>query len=327
MPLFKLVNIEKWRGLTNLLPKVIIIVLNWNGKKDTFECLQSLKHLDYPNYEIIVVDNASTDGSQKFLKENFPEITLIENEQNIGFGGGLNVGIKEAKKRGADYVLCLNNDVIVDRNFLIESVKVGELSDKIGGLCPMEYYYSEPDRINCAGGIVRLVGGKVYGHGELDRGQFNKIKETWLLCGPAMMLKLKALSDVGLFDTSYFYGPEDKDMTLRLIKKGYKIMFVPHAKLWHKRRGATGGKITPLNIYFHVRNSLLFVKKHAGNKLELFLSTLYFFLFDFPLILLKALIFRNKAFIDAAIKGIIWHINAKILPSDEEMVRLLRKAG
>lgn len=305
-------------------PKVVVVVLNWNGKEDTFECLNSLKHLDYPNYEVVVVDNASTDGSQKFIRENFPEVTLIENEKNLGFGGGFNVGIRKAEKYDADYVLCLNNDVVVDKNFLTELVKVGELCDKIGGLCPMEYYYNEPRRINCAGGRVGLFKDKVYGHGELDKGQFNKVKETWLLCGPAMMLKLKALLDVGLFDTSFFYGPEDKDMTLRLIKKGYKIMFVSHAKLWHKRRGATGGKITPLNIYFHVRNSLLFVKKHASNKLEFFLSTLYFCLFDFPLILLRALFFGNKHYIDAAIKGIIWHINAKILPSDEEMVKILR---
>jgi GT2 family glycosyltransferase len=306
-----------------LWPKVVVVVLNWNGKKDTFECLQSLEHLDYPNYEIIVVDNASTDGSQKFIKENFPRITLIENERNLGFGGGLNVGIVKARNRGADYVLCLNNDVIVDRRILIELVKVGELSDKIGGLCPMEYYYSEPNRINYAGGIVRLVGGRIYGHGELDKGQFDKVRETWLLCGPAMMLKLKALSDVGIFDTSYFYGPEDTDLTLRLIKKGYTIMFVPSAKLWHKRRGAVGGKITPLIIYFHVRNFLSFVKKHANNKLELFFSTLYFWFFDFPVILLRAVILGNKRHIDAPIKGIIWHINAKILPSDEEMVKTL----
>jgi GT2 family glycosyltransferase len=282
--------------------------------------------LDYPNYEIIVVDNASTDGSQKSIKKNFPRITLIENKRNLGFGGGLNVGINEARNRGADYVLCLNNDVIVDRCILIELIKVGELSDKIGGLCPMEYYYSEPNRINYAGGMVRLVGSKIYGHGESDKGQFDKVKKTWLLCGPAMMLKLKALSDVGLFDVSYFYGPEDIDMTLRLTKKGYVIMFVPGAKLWHKRRGATGGKITPLNVYFHVRNFLLFVKKHANNKLELFFSVLYFWFFDFPIILLRALICGNKNYIGAAIKGIIWHINAKILPSDEEMVKLLKKS-
>jgi len=313
---------KKGKGF-DLLPKVIVIVLNWNGKKNTFECLQSLRHLDYPNYEIIVVDNASTDGSQEFLRGNFPEITLIENKRNLGFGGGFNVGVHEAARRRADYVLCLNNDVVVDKNVLKELIKVGESNTKIGGLCPMEYYYDQPNRINCAGGMIRFVHGKLLGHGELDRGQYNKVRETELLSGPAMMLKLNALLDVGLFDTSYFYGPEDKDIALRLIKKGYKLMFVPHAKVWHKRRGATGGKISPLNIYFHVRNYLLFVKKHAS-KLELFFSILYFSLFDFPLTFLRTLILGNKRDIDAIIKGIIWHIDAKILPSDEEMVKILR---
>lgn len=306
----------------NLWPKVIVIVLNWNGKKNTFECLESLRHIDYKNYNVIVVDNASTDGSQKFLRENFSEITLIENERNLGFGGGLNVGIKEAIRRSADYVLCLNNDVVVDRNFLKEMVKVGELSTKIGGLCPIEYYYDQPKRINCAGGIIRFPMDKVFEHGELDRGQFNKVRETGLLSGPAMMLKLNALLDVGFFDISYFYGPEDKDIALRLIKNGYKLVFVPGAKVWHKRRGATGGKIAPLDLYFHVRNYLLLVKKH-GNRIGLLFCTLYFLLFNFPFTLLRGYILGGKQHIDAAIKGVIWQINKKILPPDEEMVKNL----
>lgn len=304
--------------------KVTVIVLNWNGKENTRECLESLKHVVYPNYEIIVVDNASTDGSQEFLKENFPEIALLENRRNLGFGGGLNVGIKEAIKRNADYVLCLNNDVVVDENILTELVKVGELSTNIGGLCPMEYYYNQSNRIICAGGIIRFVRGKVFGHGELDSGQFNKVRETGLLSGPAMMLKLKALLDVGLFDTSYFYGPEDKDIALRLIKRGYKLMFVPTAKLWHKGRGATGGRITPLNIYFHVRNYLLFVKKHA-NGLKLFFSVLYFGLFDFPLTLLRGVILGKRRQVDAAVKGVLWHLNRNRVPPDPQMVELLKR--
>lgn len=306
-------------------PKVIAIVLNWNGKRNTIECLESLRHLEYSNYEIIVVDNASTDGSQKFLRENFPEITLIENERNLGFGGGFNMGINTSIRLGADYVLCLNNDVVVDKNFLRELVKVGELSTKIGGLCPMEYYYDKPNRINCAGGTIKFPRSKVFGHGEVDSGQFNKVGETRLLSGPAIMLKLNALLDVGLFDTSYFYGPEDKDIALRLIRKGYKLIFVPTAKLWHKTLGATGGKITPLNVYFRVRNYILFVKKHADG-LELLISILYFGLLDLPFTLLRGFILGKRQRVDAAVKGIIWHMNKRILAPDEEMVKILMRA-
>lgn len=278
--------------------------------------------MEYPNYDIVVVDNASTDGSRKFLKKKFSEITLVENRKNLGFGGGLNVGINEAVVRGADYVLCLNNDVIVDQNILRELIKVGELGTKIGGLCPMEYFAEEPNRIICAGGTISFLRGRVIGHGQLDKGQFNEVRETGLLSGPAMMLKLKAVLDVGLFDTSYFYGPEDQDIALRLMKKGYKLVFVPNAKLWHKRRGATGGKITPFNIYFSVRNRILFVKKNA-NKLELVLFALYFGLFEFPFTLLRCLIFGKRSYIDAAIKGLIWHLNRNLLLSDPQMVKSL----
>lgn len=279
--------------------------------------------MDYPNYEVIVVDNASTDGSQKFLKENFPEIIFIENEKNLGLGGGINVGIVEARNRGADYVLCLNNDVILDRNILIELVKVGELSDKIGGLCPMEYYYDEPGRINCAGGEVGVLKSKVTGHGKLDKGQYSQVMETRILCGPAMVLKTIILNDIGLFDTSYFYGPEDQDMALRIKNAGYKILFVPGAKLWHKGRGATGGRVTPLNVYFSVRNRLLFAKKHAC-KLELIAFLAYFCIFDFPFTFFRLFILGKMRHIDAAMKGVLWHFNHNLIPSDEEMVKILR---
>lgn len=303
-------------------PKVVIIILNWNGKENTNECLDSLRRVDYGNYGIIVVDNASTDGSEKFLKQNFPEITLIENKRNLGFGGGFNVGIKEAKKQNADYVLCMNNDVIVDKDILKELVRVGELSTKTGGLCPMEYDYNQPNRIICAGGIIRFLKSKVSGFGELDSGQFNKVRETWLLTGPAMMLKLNALLDVGLFDTSYFYGPEDKDIALRLTKKAYRLMFVPTAKLWHKMRGATGGKITPLNVYFSVRNCISFVKKNA-NRLQFLGFILYFGFFYFPFTVLMRFPHGKRQCIDAAIKGIVWHLNRNLVPTDPQMVKLL----
>lgn len=299
-----------------------MIVLNWNGKKNTSECLNSLHHLEYPNYEIIVVDNASTDGSQRFLKENFPEIALIENERNLGFGGGFNVGIIEAYRRYADYVLCLNNDVVVDKNIVMELVKVGELSTKIGGLCPMEYYYDEPRRINSAGGIARIMRSKVFGHGELDEGRYNRVGETRLLCGPAMMLKAKTLLDIGLLSENYFYGPEDQDIVLRLNKAGYKIMFVPNAKLWHKGLGATGRKITPVNTYFSIRNHLLFAKKHAS-KFGL-IAFLPYWLFYSLFTLFRFLILHEMRHIDAVMKGVLWHVDRKLLPPDSFMVETLR---
>lgn len=304
---------------TQVYPKVTVIILNWNGKRNTHECLESLRRIDYPNYETIVVDNASTDGSQVLLKQEFPEITLIENEKNLGFGGGFNAGIKEAIRRNSDYVLCLNNDVVVDGQILNELVKIGELSTKIGGLCPMEYYYDEPNRIQCAGGIIRFVGGKVFGCGKLDKGQYNEVRETELLSGPAMMLKVNTLLDIGFFDQDYFYGPEDKDIALRATRNGYKLLFVPSAKLWHKHRGATGGKVTPLTVYFEVRNFILFLEKQHANKLEFIISILYFGFLVLPFTLLNCFLRGGgRQCVTATVKGIIWHLNrGSVLPDSE----------
>ncbi len=246
----------------------------------------------------------------------------MENQRNFGFGGGLNVGIKEAIKRNAEYVLCLNNDVVVDNRILTELVIVGGLSPKIGGLCPMEYFYDQPDRIQCAGGVNNCINGKVFGCGELDNGQYDIIRETGLLSGPAMMLKVNTLLDIGFFDENFFYGPEDSDIALRAIRGGYRLMFVPKAKLWHKRRGATGGKVTPLNVYFQVRNRILFLKKHA-RKLEFIVSILRFAILEFPITILNCFFHNNKRGIDAAIKGVIWNLNRDLIPSDIQMVKLL----
>jgi GT2 family glycosyltransferase len=305
-------------------PFVAVVVLNWNGKRNTFECLSSLLKLNYNNFKIFVIDNASTDGSQEFIKTNFPDVHLIENSENLGFGEGLNVGIREALILDATYVLCLNNDVVLDKLFLKEIVHVGESIKNVGGLCPLEYSYNQPDKIICAGGQIGFIKGKLRGFGESDKGQFNKIEPTGLLSGPAMMFKLDSLKSIGLFDKSYFYGPEDQDIALRLLKNGYSIIFAPGAKVWHKRRGATNNKITPLNDYFHSRNFLLFVRKN-GTKKDLFFSLLYFGLIDFPMTFTKRLLAGKWRHAKALLIGVIWHLNSNLTASDPEMVESLLK--
>jgi GT2 family glycosyltransferase len=305
-------------------PRVVILVINWNGKLNTLECVDSLTRMTYPNYEIIIVDNASTDGSREFLIHNLPGVNFIANPQNLGFGGGLNAGICEAVRRCSQYVLCLNNDIVADTNMLTELVRFGELSALVGGLSPKEYDYYQPNRIIFAGGIVGFVRGKLFGYGKLDNDQFNKPMKTGLLSGPAMMFKTKAILDVGFLDQDYFYGPEDKDIALRLIKKGYDLFFVPSAKVWHKRRGATNGKITPLSEYFHVRNYLLFARKNATSP-ELFFAILYFWMLDFPLTFLKSLFSGKWQNFHAITQGILWHFNSKLVPSDSQMVELLSR--
>ncbi|NJD54594.1 MAG: glycosyltransferase family 2 protein [Candidatus Methanoperedens sp.] len=308
-------------GHLPVVPKVVIIIINWNGKQDTIECLTSLKKIDYSNFEIIIVDNASTDGSIECFRETFPEVTLIGNLQNLGFSGGFNVGIQKAIERAADYVLCLNNDTILDRGFLKELVIVGEQNNDIGGLGPKEYDYSNPKKIIYAGGKIGLIRSKNYRCGEIDTGQCEKYIKTEMLCGAAIMLKTKALLNIGLFDSDYFFGSEDKDIAIRLMRSGYNIMYVPSAKFWHKRRGSTSGKIGPLNVYFYLRNYLLLVRKNYEQH-EFVIALLPFIFVHIPFFILVSP--DRKKCLNSIIMAIKWHIDPKSLPEDVEIVKKLR---
>ncbi|MFC1893699.1 glycosyltransferase family 2 protein [Chloroflexota bacterium] len=312
-------HIEKY-GVTE--PKVVITILNWNDKYTTKECLESIRKLEYPNKEVIVIDNASTDGSQEYIKKFFSEVILLQNTDNLGFTGGFNVGILEALKRKANYILCLNNDTILDSTFIGQLVAVGEYRNGVGGLCPKEYNYHEPNRLIYAGGKVGVIRSKIKGYGELDVGQYDEEHETQMLCGAAMMFKSEALLSIGLFDNEYFFNSEDKDIAVRLMKGGYKLIYVPKAQLWHKRHGSTGGGITPLMVYFSARNSLLFVRKH-GKPCQILIFLVYFFFFHIPFLLIRCS--RKKESIRSIIYALKWHINPRNVPKEPRLVEYMLK--
>lgn len=302
-------------------PKVTIIVLNWNGKHDTIECIKSLQKLDYQNYDIVIVDNASTDNSVADIEKIFSGITFIKNDKNLGFTGGFNVGIQFAISQNSDYILCLNNDTILDKHCITELVKNGEIVPDCGGLCPIEYDYCYPNKIVYAGGVVGVLHSKLFGYGEDDNGQYSKVKQTRMLCGPAMMIKKEAFLEIGLFDDVFFYGSEDKDLAIRLIKSNYGLLFVPTAKLWHKRRGATGGTITPLTVFFSIRNNLLFVRKH-GKIYEVLSFLPYLLLFQIPILLYR--VDDKMAGIRSLIFAITWHIYPKLIPQNDMLVKSIK---
>lgn len=313
-----------WRSMTALsenksidFPKVAIIILNWNGKHDTIECLQSISVLNYPNYIVTVIDNASTDHSVEDIKKIYPNINIIENIENLGFTGGFNVGIRYAIEEKSDYILCLNNDTVLDKNFILELVKIGETDSNIGGLCPIEYDYNSPKKIVYAGGSIGIISSKLYGYGEIDNGQYSRVKQTKMLCGSALMIKKEAFLAIGFFDEEYFYGSEDKDLAIRLINNNFTIFFVPSAKIWHKRRGATGGRVTPLTVYFSIRNNVLFVKKH-GKFYEIVIFLPYLFLFQIPALILR--VCNKVEGIKSILLALMWHINTNNREKNSNMV-------
>lgn len=229
-------------------PKVAIIILNWNGKEDTIECLESLKDVTYPNYEILLVDNGSIDGSVECFKDKYPEIDIIENSENLGFAEGNNVGIRRATDKGADYVLMLNNDTVVDPEFLGELVKVTEEDERIGAIGPDIRLYDNPSKPQI----------KKYG-------RIHTISDVDTLSGACLLLKIKVLLKIGLLHAIYFCYDEDREINERLKKNGYRVVYVPtNSKVYHKL-GSTSNKISNLQIYYMTRNRFLTVRKHKLN--------------------------------------------------------------
>lgn len=261
--------------------KVAIIVLNWNGGKDTLECLESLKKLDYPDYEIVVVDNGSTDGSPQLIKKRFPEIILIENEKNLGFAEGNNVGIRFALEKGAKYIFLLNNDTIVDEDILGHLIRVAESDSAIGILGPKIYYHSEPNKIWFVGGVINWRTGRAahFGMNEVDKGQFDELKEVDYVTGCALMVRREVIEDIGLMDSRFFLYYEETDWCTRAKKVGYKIMFEPQAKVWHKISISTGGVESAVGYYYYARNKLLLARKNLS--LVNWLKFLFFYSYDF----------------------------------------------
>jgi GT2 family glycosyltransferase len=302
------------------MPRVAIAIINWNDRENSSECLTSLRKIEYPNYEILLVDNGSTDGSRQYLGEQFPEAILLTNAENLGFTGGFNVAIKRALEDGAEYVLCLNNDTVLDRNFLTELTTAGERESAIGALCPLEYDYFRPTEIVYAGGRIGLVKGRNRGIGQIDHGQFASTVDTGMLCGAAMMIKSRALMNTGLFDPEFFFSWEDKDMAVRLTKNGYRIVFVPSARFWHKRRGATNRAVAPITVYFNLRNGLLFARKHYrrwrfGAFVPVFLLSSIFYSIG------RSSNIRMSA--RSAVLALLWHVNRNRVPVDSRMVEIL----
>lgn len=245
-------------------PKVSIILLNLNAYKDTSECLGSLAEVRYPNFEVIVVDNGSTDDSSERLQNEFPCIKALRSEENVGFAEGNNLGIRQALEDGADYVLLLNNDTVVDPDFLTHLIKMGEANPRIGVLGPKIFYFSDPARIWYAGGKVGYLTARCQhlGLGKLDGdGKFMQPAETFFVTGCALTVKAGVIREVGLLDPGLFVYWEDADFCSRVREAGYQCMFVPEARIWHKIARTTGSR-SAFSLYLSTRNQLTWVARH-----------------------------------------------------------------
>lgn len=265
------------------MKKVFISIINFNGSENTRECLESIDNLNLIGLDlgVIVIDNGSKEKLD--LEENFlknASLKIILNPRNLGFSGGHNLGIKYALSNGANYVVILNNDTVLDRNLVYELVngfkdaKTGIVSPKIYFANGFEFHkqrYKKED----LGKIIWYAGGKMdwdnvigkhIGVDEVDNGQFDLEKPVDFASGCAMAIKREVLERVGLFDERYFLYYEDNDFSQRAKKAGYEITYAPKAFIWHKNAGSAGGSGSGLQDYYITRNRLLFGAKYAPAK-------------------------------------------------------------
>lgn len=247
-------------------PLVYVVTINWNGLEDTIECLKSLRQITYPNYRVIVVDNGSLNNQPDIIKERFPEIELIKNEKNEGFAAANNQGLEVALKNGADYALLLNNDTVVEEDFLDILVEYAKANNEVGAIAPKILYYGT-DKIWAMGGKISYLTGIpiMIGKGK-DSDKYKRILEPDFVTGCALMLKTEAIKKIGLLDAIYFAYYEDTDWCYQAKKAGYKIIVIPESIVWHKKSASAGikasNRLSPTQAYLWARNGIIFGRKN-----------------------------------------------------------------
>lgn len=289
------------------------MVLNYNGRDLTLETVGSLLEMRYPDWELVVIDNGSTDGSFEAVEAAYPELTQVRVEENRGPAEGMNSGLRHALHENFDYFLLLNNDIEVDPDMLAEMVEVAESDPTIGCVGPKAYYYWDRQRIWSAGGILRFRESvtRERGEGEIDRGQFDRDEEVDYVNGCAMLIKRAALEETGLWDPTYFLGVEDADWCARMKRRGYRCFYAHRAKLWHMV-SHTLGVYKPGRTFHTGRSTAIFVRRYATP--WQWLTFLCFYAASIPLAFLRELPKGNQAAALTKLKGVWEGLRTPISP-------------
>ena len=239
--------------------KLSIITINYNGLKDTCELIDSIPFNN--DLEVIVVDNASKKDEASYIFEKYPQVKVIRSQQNLGFAGGNNLGIKASKGK---YILLINNDTYFKEYNIDALIKRLEASDRIGMVCPKLRFSWGNNPIQYAGYTALssiTVRNQSIGFGEEDHGQYDTAHPTPYAHGAAMLIKRKALEKVGLMPECYFLYYEELDWSMMFTRAGFEIWYDPACTVYHKESQATGQN-SPLRTYYIVRNRLLLVKRN-----------------------------------------------------------------
>ena len=246
-------------------PLVYVIVVNWNRCEDTLECLASLESSSYEKMKVLVVDNGSTDGSPQRIREEFPNTGILELPENVGFAGGNNAAFRHLRDAGAGYFFLLNNDATVEDDTVSMLVAAAESAPDIGVVGAKVLFADDPIMLESAGVSVNLRTGRVrqIGYREKDTGQYSELCKRDAVNGCAMLMRASLVESVGLLDEEFFCYFEEVDFCLRASEKGYRVLYCPDAPVYHKGAASGGGRRSPLQFYYGMRNQLLLTRKRG----------------------------------------------------------------
>jgi GT2 family glycosyltransferase len=287
-------------------PLVSIITVNYNNTGVTEELLASIRKNSYPNFEVIVVDNASKEDPSAALKAVYPGVQVICSPQNLGFSGGNNLGLKVAK---GEYLFLVNNDTEFTDGLVEGLLEVFHKYPDAGIASPKFHYYFHKGTIEYAGyrAVDKFTGrNSMIGCKEEDNGQYDRIGETNYAHGGGMMVPARVMQDVGLMPEVYFLYYEEFDWCEQIRRKGYKVYYQPKSLIYHKE-SMTTGKNSPLKTYYINRNRILFMRRNFSLQQRMFFM-FYLVAFTIPKNTLTFLMKREGVHLKAFWKGIFWNI-------------------
>lgn len=289
-----------------MTPFISIITLNYNQADVTCEFLQSLRTLNYQNFEVIVVDNNSAEDPFEKVTSTYPEAKYIQTGANLGFAGGNNIGIRQAK---GDYLFLVNNDTEVTPPLLDLLLAPFQEDEQVGMVSPKIKYHEQPDTIQYAGftTINPYTGrNKPIGGGEKDTGQYDEQYDTGYCHGAAVLVSKAAIDKAGLIPEEFFLCYEELDWSVKVKNAGFKILYEGNATIFHKESLSIGKK-SPLKTYFYTRNRILFMKRnYEGATLLAFY--LFMFLVALPKSVLQHLMKRQGRHLKSLIDAILWNV-------------------
>jgi GT2 family glycosyltransferase len=247
------------------LPRVAFVVLSWNGREDTLACLDSLAEATYPSRFVVVVDNGSEDGSADAVAAAHPDAVLVRLDRNHGFTGGVNRGIMAALEHGADAVVLLNNDMVVEAGFVEPLVRAVAEDPSAAAACCQILFADQPDRIWYAGAAFRPGRGH---HGRNTHFGAAPLPAstgpyaTECACAGAMLIPRASLEQIGLLEDDLFAYREDLEWSLRARSRGRRVLVVPASVVRHKVSASTGGEASPTSLYYDVRNGIVVAERY-----------------------------------------------------------------